>query len=85
MENILRCQEAAAKIYRLFCESEVPSQLGGVWHDFEDDHGPVEQGSAAENLVLAAMSYALEKMEVFTDPEAPPKDSPAQTADDIDF
>lgn len=48
-------------IYRNFCEDEAGSgDFEVAWFEYENAIGPIESGSVAEKLILAAIAHALE-------------------------
>jgi hypothetical protein len=51
-------------IYRDFCESEYGNDaLDQAWFEYETTVGAIESNSPAEKLILAAMQYALDRVE----------------------
>jgi hypothetical protein len=54
-------------IYRDFCEGEFSNDdlndLDAAWIAYENEVGPIESGSVVEKLVLAAMQYALDRVQ----------------------
>ena len=50
-------------IYRNFCESDGSGTFQDAWVEYENLHGHIEVGSLVEDLIIAAMQYALDHQE----------------------
>jgi hypothetical protein len=75
-------QQYAEDIYRSFCEDdETSSILATAWRLYEDKHGKIETNSKAEELVFAAIYYAVKGLLMRLDNEEHDRNLPAESWD----
>jgi hypothetical protein len=57
-------KDYAAEIYRSFCKDGSACEFQEKWDNYTDRINPIESGSPADLLILAAMQYAIEQYQI---------------------